>query len=130
MEINVDKLIEKECENQDFKMEWEAMQIERKLIDEYIDLRKQNGITKKKLAKITGYKKRKISEMERKQKSPTIKMFSAMLNALGYELKIVKKEYPNRDTKEAISEVQRMKADKSFGKAYTDVDDMMRDILE
>lgn len=36
---------------------------------------------------------------------------------------------PNSVTKEAIEEVQRMKADPSFGKTYTDVDDMLKDIL-
>lgn len=38
-------------------------------------------------------------------------------------------ERPNAETREAIAEVQRMKADPSLGKAYTDVDDMMKDIL-
>ena len=36
---------------------------------------------------------------------------------------------PNADTLEAIEEVRRMKADPSIGKAYTDVDQMMEELL-
>ena len=38
-------------------------------------------------------------------------------------------ENPNSETKEAIQEVKRMKADPSLGKTYTDVDQMMEDLL-
>lgn len=36
---------------------------------------------------------------------------------------------PNAETEEAVKEVQRMKADPSLGKTYTDVDVMMKDLL-
>lgn len=38
-------------------------------------------------------------------------------------------EIPNPETREAIKEVEMMKADRSLGKTYTDVDAMMRDLL-
>ncbi len=38
-------------------------------------------------------------------------------------------ETPSAETVEAINEVKRMKADKSLGKTYTDVDEMMKDLL-
>ena len=38
-------------------------------------------------------------------------------------------ENPNSETKEAIQEVKRMKADLGLGKTYTDVDQMMEDLL-
>lgn len=38
-------------------------------------------------------------------------------------------ELPNAETREAIEEVRRMKADPSLGKAYTDVEAMMEDLL-
>ena len=38
-------------------------------------------------------------------------------------------EIPNADTREAIAEVRRMKADPSIGKRYTNVDAMMEDLL-
>lgn len=38
-------------------------------------------------------------------------------------------EIPNAETVEAMNEVKRMKADPTLGKTYTDVDEMMRDLL-
>ena len=36
---------------------------------------------------------------------------------------------PNKDTIEAIEEVKAMKKNPSLGKTYTDVDDMMKELL-
>ncbi len=38
-------------------------------------------------------------------------------------------DIPNEETQAAIKEVQQMKRDPSFGKSYTDVDEMMRELL-
>lgn len=38
-------------------------------------------------------------------------------------------DVPNAETVEAIREVERMKADPSLGKTYSDVDRMMEDLL-
>lgn len=38
-------------------------------------------------------------------------------------------DLPNAETREALEEVRRMKADSSLGKTYTNVDDMMKDLL-
>lgn len=38
-------------------------------------------------------------------------------------------EVPNEETIEAIKEVQRMKADPSFGKTYSSAEEMMKDLL-
>ena len=38
-------------------------------------------------------------------------------------------ECPNDETREAFAEAQRLKADPSIGKTYTEVDEMMRDFL-
>ena len=37
---------------------------------------------------------------------------------------------PNRETQEAIAEVQRMKKDPTIGKTYDDVDTMFEELLE
>lgn len=36
---------------------------------------------------------------------------------------------PNAETQEAIREVKQMKADPTIGKTYTDVDEMMKELL-
>ena len=38
-------------------------------------------------------------------------------------------DIPNEETREAIEEVRQMKRDPSVGKSYTDVDEMMRELL-
>ncbi len=60
-----------------------------------ISLRKQENITQKELAALTGNKQQVISRIERKESIPTIKAFSHMLDALGYELQIVKRNLYN-----------------------------------
>ena len=42
----------------------------------------------------------------------------------------VDREIPNEETKAAIEETRRMIEDPSYGKSYTDVDEMMRDLLK
>ncbi|MDR0334407.1 MAG: type II toxin-antitoxin system RelB/DinJ family antitoxin [Methanomassiliicoccaceae archaeon] len=41
----------------------------------------------------------------------------------------IAKDIPNAETIAAIKEVEAMKRDPSLGKAYTDVDEMMRELL-
>lgn len=41
----------------------------------------------------------------------------------------VDREIPNEETKAAIEESQRMIEDPNFGKSYTDVDEMMKELL-
>ena len=65
---------------------------EKKLIDEFINLRKENNVSQSQLAERTGNKQQAISRMEKKEHSPSLKLFYSMVDALGYELRIVKKE--------------------------------------
>ena len=39
-------------------------------------------------------------------------------------------DIPNAETKEAIEEVRQMKKNPSLGKTYTDVNEMMRELVE
>jgi DNA-damage-inducible protein J len=49
-------------------------------------------------------------------------------NAGGFPFQL-RAENPNAETRAAIEEVRRMKVDPSLGKAYTDVDQMMEELL-
>lgn len=42
----------------------------------------------------------------------------------------ISRDIPNSETIEAINEVQQMKRNPSFGKSFTDVDEMMKELLE
>ena len=65
---------------------------EKELIDELITLRKKNNVSQSQLAERTGNKQQAISRIEKKEHSPSLKLFYSMVDALGYELRIVKKE--------------------------------------
>lgn len=43
---------------------------------------------------------------------------------------IISRSVPNDETIEAIEEVRQMKKNPSSGKSYTDVDEMMKELLE
>ena len=58
---------------------------------EMIELRKQKGISQTQLARTIGNRQQVISRIEKKENSPSLKMFCCILDSLGYELKIVKK---------------------------------------
>ena len=64
---------------------------EQGLIDEYVALRKELNVSQKELADYIGSKQQAISRIEKKEHCPSLKLFCSMVNALGYELKIVKK---------------------------------------
>ena len=63
---------------------------DKELIDEMVRLRKKQKISQNQLAKKTGNKQQVISRIEHKDNSPSLRMFCAILGALGYELRIVK----------------------------------------
>lgn len=91
-QVDIKKEIENRCqESSSFEKAWEESRDEYKLIGEMVRLRKKENITQSKLAKLTGNKQQVISRIEQKENSPSLRMFCNLLNALGYELQIVKK---------------------------------------
>lgn len=92
VQVNIAEEIEKEkVKSPEFKKAWDESREEYRLIGEMIDIRKQKKMTQSKLAEITGNKQQVISRIEKKENNPSLKMFCNILNALGYELHIVKK---------------------------------------
>lgn len=65
---------------------------EKELIDSVINLRREQNISQSKLADMTGNKQQAISRTEKKEHSPSLKLFCNIVNALGCELQIVNKE--------------------------------------
>lgn len=63
---------------------------EHELIDELVKHRKEQNITQSQLAMMTGNKQQAISRTEKKEHSPSLKLFYSMARALGYEVKLVK----------------------------------------
>ena len=65
---------------------------EKELIDELIRLRKESNLSQSQLAERTGNKQQAISRIEKKEHSPSLKLFYSLVDALGYELRITKKD--------------------------------------
>lgn len=63
----------------------------RELVENLHAIRKENNITQGKLAEMMGTRQQTISRMEKNENIPTLKFFCGALDALGYELQIVKK---------------------------------------
>ncbi len=90
--IDIQNEIKKKCtESQTFQEAWNNSREEYKIIGEMIQLRKQNNITQSQLSSIIGSKQQIISRIEKKDHSPSLGMVCKILDALGYELQIVKK---------------------------------------
>ena len=93
VEENINEIIEnkRECDSS-FRKAWDESREEYRLIGEMTEIRKANKISQKKLAEMTGSRQQMISRMEKKENVPTLRSFCNILNALGYELKIVKQQ--------------------------------------
>jgi len=91
-EINVTEEINKRLDGSaEFEKAWRESRCEYNLIGEMIRLRKQQNLTQSQLAAMIGHKQQVISRIEKKENSPSLRLFCNMLNVLGYELQIVKK---------------------------------------
>lgn len=91
-EINIqDEINKRKNESEDFSKAWEDSREEYRLIGEMVALRKQEKSTQTKLAELLGTSQQVISRIEKKENSPSLRMFCNMLNMLGYELKIEKR---------------------------------------
>lgn len=89
---NVNQIIEnKRNSDVEFKKAWDESREEYRLIGEMISLRKAENITQEQLADMIGSKQQAISRIEKRENSPSLKNFCNILNALGYELQIVKR---------------------------------------
>lgn len=64
---------------------------ESKLIKEVIKFRKDNNITQYDLAQTSKMNQQSISRIENLNNSPTLRHFMRYVNALGLEIKIIKK---------------------------------------
>lgn len=92
VQVDIAKEIEKEKEQSPaFKKAWDESREEYRLIGEMIRIRRQEKMTQNELAELIGNRQQVISRIEKRENNPSLRMFCNILNALGYELHIVKK---------------------------------------
>ena len=64
---------------------------DKELIDKIIEIRKSENISQSQLAKMTGNSQQAISRFEQKTHNASMNLFASIINALGYEVQLVKK---------------------------------------
>lgn len=64
---------------------------DQEIVDRLIEIRKRENISQAELAEMTGNSQQSISRFEQKTHSSSMKLFSSIINALGYEVQLVKK---------------------------------------
>ena len=90
--INVQEEISlRQNSSEDFKHLWNESREEYRLIGEFISLRKQEKLTQNQIAKRAGLRQQVLSRMEKRENSPSLRMFCNVLNVMGYELQIVRR---------------------------------------
>lgn len=87
-----EEIRKRKTSSKEFEQLWEESREEYRLIGEMISIRKAEKVTQTELAEFTGSKQQVISRIEKKENSPSLRMFCNMLQALGYELQIVKRQ--------------------------------------
>ena len=64
---------------------------DKELIDKIVEIRKSENISQSELAKMTGNSQQAISRFEKKTNSASMNLFYSIINALGYEVQLVKR---------------------------------------
>lgn len=64
---------------------------DKELIDRIIEIRKSENISQSELAKMTGNSQQAISRFEQKTHNASMNLFASIINALGYEVQLVKR---------------------------------------
>ena len=62
------------------------------LIDKLVEIRKSENISQSDLAKMTGSTQQAISRFEKKNHNVSMNMYYNIVNALGYEIQLVKRD--------------------------------------
>lgn len=62
------------------------------LIDCIVRIRESENITQSELAGMIGSRQQAISRLEKKEHMPSLKLFHSIVEAMGYELQIVRKQ--------------------------------------
>ena len=85
---DLEKLLNKQLENEDFKKEWEEFQPELQLMKQVIGERIKQNISQKELADRMGTKQANISKLENGNANPSLDFLKRLANSLGKKLEI------------------------------------------
>lgn len=84
--INIKSAVQEQRKDKEFDLEYNKIKQEYKLIDKFVEIRKEKNITQKELAEITGVSQQAISRLELEKHIPKMDTFMKILDGLDLEL--------------------------------------------
>ena len=90
--INVSKVIDQKRSESNFNNAYLEVEKEYELIRQVVEIRKELGVTQEILANKVGISQQEISRFENEKHIPKLSNFIRILDALGLEIKIQKKD--------------------------------------
>ena len=82
---------EKVAQNPKFAEAWENSRNEYELLHEVTRIRKEQNLTQKQLAELSGNTQQEISRLENREHSPALKTLCKIVNSMGYDLVLKKR---------------------------------------
>lgn len=85
---DIQRYLNEQLKNEEFKKEWEHIQPELNIIDTIIEARKAKNMTQKQLSELTGIAQGDISKLEKGNANPSLRTLQRLADGLGMMLKI------------------------------------------
>lgn len=86
--VNIKSAVQEQRKDKEFDLEYNKIKQEYKLIDKFVEIRKERNITQKELAEIAGVSQQAISRLELEKHIPKMDTFMKILDGLDLELVI------------------------------------------
>ena len=83
-----DDMLAKQLQNEDFRKEYEAIQLEMDVIRAIVEARTSQNLTQKELAERTGINQADISKLENGTRNPSVNLLKRLADGMGMMLKI------------------------------------------
>jgi len=79
---------QEQMQNQEFRTEYEALELEKNIIKAFADARKISGITQKELSIKTGIGQGDISKIENGNANPSLRTLRRLASGMGMKIKL------------------------------------------
>ena len=89
-------IVNEKRKDKEFNDLYQEVEKEYELIRQVVEARKAQGLTQKSLANLVGVSQQEISRLECKKHIPNLSSFIKILEAVGLEIKLEKKEIAHR----------------------------------
>ena len=85
---NYKDFLNEQLQNEEFKKEYDELDVEFSIIQTMLDARKAAGLTQKDLAERTGIAQADISKLENGNANPSLKTLQRLASGMGMRLKL------------------------------------------